>query len=109
MPSASWPRTSRLRLILEHLGAVREIDDFLKGDECTADIKVLRRLVEQELSHAVFEPANWSMPVWRRDDMFSSPRGKWKVVRDDPISVVVGIPRPVRRGRRVRTLRGYLR
>lgn len=95
MPTVSWPRSSRLKLVFEHLEAVREIDSFLKGDECESEIKALRRIVERELSRAVFEPANWTVPVWDGDDLFSRPRAKWKVCREDALSVVVGIARPV--------------
>jgi hypothetical protein len=56
MPT-SWPTTPRLRLVLKHLGKVRDLDSFLRSDECIRDVKVLQRLVDRELFHAVFEPA----------------------------------------------------
>lgn len=98
MPTETWPRSARLNLVFEHLDAVREVSAFLRSDEYIAEIKALRRIVERELTRAVFEPAGWGTPYWVQDEVFCAPRGaRWKVCKgvQNSVSVVICLPEPV--------------
>jgi len=81
--------TPRFKLIVDHLKAVRTLDEYVNGVGLKKDMQGLANYLQQELSHSVLNPAGWEDLYATEGSLYSSPKSKWRVVRGDVIAVEI--------------------
>jgi hypothetical protein len=77
----------KFRLIVDHLKAVRTLDEYVNGIGLKKDMQDLSNHLEQDLSHSVLRPAGWEDLYAVEGTLYSSPKSKWHVVRGDVIAI----------------------
>jgi hypothetical protein len=96
--------TPKLKLIVDHLKAVRTLDEYVNGDGLKKDMKDLSNHLQRELNHSILRPAGWEELYAKRGCLHSSPNShspgnalvqKWSVVEDDRIAIEIYLGRPV--------------
>jgi hypothetical protein len=87
--------TPRLKLLLDHLRAVRELDKYVNGGGLGKDIQGLANELRLELNRHLLVPAGWDEIVYQKGYMYSQPPNKWRVVRGDNIKLEIYLARPV--------------
>jgi hypothetical protein len=87
----------KLKLIIEHLDAVRTLDKYVNGVELKKDMQALSNHLQRDLSHNVLRPAEWEDLYPEGGYLYSSPisRPKWRVVKGDLIAIEIYIAWPV--------------
>jgi hypothetical protein len=85
----TYSLTPRLKLIVDHLEAVRALDEYVAGGGLKKDMQGLSNHLQQDLNSSVLRPAGWE-DLWAEGALlYSSPKSKWQVVRDDVIAIEV--------------------
>jgi hypothetical protein len=85
--------TPKFKLIVEHLKAVRTLNDYVNGG-LSEDMQALTNYLKQDLNRGILWPASWkdlNTPKGSKSDLHSSPATstmncfvpKWEVVEDD--------------------------
>jgi hypothetical protein len=97
---------SKLKLIVDHLGATRALDEYMNGSGLKKDMQDLTIYLQQDLSRTILRPAGWKDLRASKGNLYSSPEGaspenaliqKWCVVADEAIAIEVCLAWPVRR------------
>jgi hypothetical protein len=87
--------TPKLKLLVDHLKAVRALDEYVNG-ELKKDMQGLSNHLQQDLNSRVFRPAGWEDLYSSDGCLYSSPQSKrWRVVRDDVIAIEIDHAWPV--------------
>lgn len=86
--------TPRLKLIVDHLNAVRTLDEYVHGGGLEKDMQGLSNHLQQDLNRSVFRPAGWEDLYAAGGSLYSSPKSSspkssgakstWRVVKDEP-------------------------
>lgn len=97
--------TPRFRLIVDHLNAVRTLDEYVNGGGLEKDMQGLSNHLQQDLSRSVFRPAGWEDLYTGDGSLYSSPKSSspkssgakstWRVVKGDVIAVQIYFAWPV--------------
>lgn len=85
----------RLKLVLDHLRAVRVLHKYVNGGDLEKDIEGLKNELRLELNRHLLVPAGWEEIVGYEGGMYSQPSKKWRVVRGDNIELEICLARPV--------------
>jgi hypothetical protein len=88
--------TPKLRLILDHLKAVRTLNEYMDGVGLKKDMQDFANYLQESLSREVFGPAGWQELYPSKGCLYSSPQSKWRVVRSDDIAIEICPAWPVR-------------
>src|SRR5580704_12396642 len=87
--------TPKFKLIVDHLKAVRTLNDYVNGAGLKKDMQDLANYLRQDLSSSVLRPAGWEDLHPSEGGLYSSPLGdnallpKWSVVEDDVIAIEI--------------------
>ena len=81
--------TPRLKLIVDHLKAVRTLDEYVNGVGLKKDMQALSNHLQQDLSRSVLHPAGWEDLYAAEGSLYASPKSKWRVVRGDVIAIEI--------------------
>lgn len=87
--------TPKFKLIVDHLKAVRTLDEYVNGAGLKKDMQDLSNHLQRDLSHSVLRPAGWEDLYAADGCLYSSPKSKWRVVRGDVIAIEVHPAWPV--------------
>lgn len=68
--------TPKLKLIVDHLKAVRTLDEYVNGVGLKKDMQGLSNHLQQDLSHSVLHPAGWEDLEAVDGCLYSSPKSK---------------------------------
>jgi hypothetical protein len=88
----------KLKLIVDHLDAVRTLDMYVNGVELKKDMQGLSNHLQQDLNRSVFRPAGWEDLYSEEGSLFSSPQSaaadnalisKWCVAADSFIAIEI--------------------
>jgi hypothetical protein len=79
----------KLKLIVEHLNAVRTLVQYVNGVALKKDMQDLSNYLQQDLSSSILHPAGWEDLYPAEGSLCSSPRSKWRVVRGDVIAIEI--------------------
>jgi hypothetical protein len=81
--------TPKFKLIVDHLEAVRTLDEYVNGVGLKKDMQDLANYLQQDLSRSVLRPAGWKDLYAEEGSLYSGPESKssWRVVRGDFIAV----------------------
>jgi hypothetical protein len=90
---AKFNSTRRLDLVLKHLSSVRVLDEYVHGGTMQKDVQTMRNQLRQALNHEL--PEGWEPLEDHKGYLFSRPRKKWSIVRDDNIALEVYLALPV--------------
>lgn len=93
-----WSFSPRLRIVLDHLRAVRALHGYITEGLVEKDIEILRNELRRELNRQVLTPKNWEELEDEKGWMYSRPQSKpkkWNVVRGDNIALEVYLATPV--------------
>lgn len=86
----------RLKLIVDHLKAVRTLDEYVTGVGLKKDMEGLVNHLQQDLTHSVLHPAGWEDLYAADGRLYSSPaKPKWRVVKGDVIAIEICASWPV--------------
>ncbi len=94
----------RLKLLFDHLKAVRTLNEYVTGIGLKKDMQDLVHHLQQDLSRDVFRPAGWEDLYASKGYLYSSPRSgdpenqlvpKWGVVEGDFIAIEISPGWPV--------------
>jgi hypothetical protein len=87
---------NKLRLIFDHLRALRTLNDYVKGS-MEADMQSLTNHVVRELNRDVLRPNGWEDLQSDQGCLWSRPRDKraWQVVPDDNLALQIYLAWPV--------------
>jgi hypothetical protein len=92
-PQATLP--GRLAVVLKNARAVREVYDYVAGDEIEKDLKSARQALVKHLCRSLEIPDGWRRPYLEDDTIWLHPDRKWNVPGKDTIAVAVQLPSPV--------------
>ena len=82
--------TPRLRLIVDHLKAVRTLDEYVSDGGLKKDMQGFSNHLQQDLSRSVLRPAGWEDLYTEGGSLYSSPsKSKWRVVKGDVIAIEI--------------------
>ena len=84
----------RLKLVVDHLKAIRTLDEYVTGGGLKKDMQDLFNHLQQDLNTSVLVPAGWEELYTAGGSLYSSPKAKW-VVREDAIAIQIYPARPV--------------
>ena len=87
--------TPKFKLIVDHLKAVRTLDDYINGVGLKKDMQALSNHLQQDINSSVLHPAGWEELRAVRGSLSASPKSKWRF-EDDPIAVKIYPAWPVR-------------
>ena len=89
--------TPKFKLIVDHLKAVRTLDEYMNGVGLKKDMQVLSNHLQQDLNGSVLHPAGWEELYARGGFLYASPKSKskWRVVRGDSIQIQIYLAWPV--------------
>jgi hypothetical protein len=92
MPKEYTP-TPKLKLILDHLNALRTLDEYVNGVGLKTDMQGFSHYLQQELN-LVLRPAGWGDLYTEGGSLYSSPKSKlgkskWGVVKGDHIAMEI--------------------
>ena len=89
--------TPKFKLIVDHLKAVRTLDDYINGVGLKKDMQALSNHLQQDVSGSVLHPAGWEELYARGGFLYASPKSKskWRVVRGDSIQIQIYLAWPV--------------
>jgi hypothetical protein len=87
--SKEYTFTPRFKLIVDHLKAVRTLDEYVNGVGLKKDMQGLANYLQQDISRSVLHPAGWEDLYPVEGSLYSSPNSKWRVVRGDFIAVEI--------------------
>ncbi len=81
----------KLKLICDHLNAVRALDDYVNGVGLKKDMQGFSNHIQRDLDRTVFRPAGWEDLYVAGGLLYSSPepKSKWSVVRGDAIAIEI--------------------
>ena len=79
------------KLIVDHLKAVRTLDEYVNGVGLKKDMQALSNHLQQNISGSVLHPAGWEELYARGGLLYASPKSKWRVVRGDYNYIAVEI------------------
>ncbi len=88
----------RLKLILNHVKAVRTLDEYVTGVGMKRDMQELANYLQQDISSKVLRPAGWEDLRVSKAVLYSSPKAtspenqlvqKWCVVEDQAIAIAI--------------------
>ena len=98
MPKA-YTLTPKLKLVVDHLKAVRTLYEYVNGVGLKKDMQELANYLQEDLSRDVFRPAGWEDLYMTDGSLWSSPksssskssgaRSTWLVVKGDLIAVQI--------------------
>jgi hypothetical protein len=91
--SIRFKSTPRLELVVKHLSAVRQLDDYARGGAMQKDIQALRNQLRQTLNREL--PEHWERLEDHKEFLYSRPQKKWGVVKGDYIALEVYLALPV--------------
>jgi hypothetical protein len=106
MPRESREYTpgAKLRLVVDHLKAVRTLVEYVKGVGLKKDMQDFSNHLQQDLSRGILRPAGWEDLYASGGILYSSPKSessgkqiiqKWNVVEDDWIAIAIRPSWPV--------------
>jgi hypothetical protein len=83
--------TQKLKLIVDHLKAIRTLDEYVNGVGLKTDMQDLSNHLQQDISRNVLHPAGWENLYAEQGSLYSSPesKSKWRVVRGDFIAIEI--------------------
>jgi len=88
--------TPRLKLIVDHLKAVRTLYEYVDGDGLKKDMQDLSAHLQRDISRDILRPAGWQDLYAADGSLYSSPMSpenalipKWCVVEDDVIAIEI--------------------
>ena len=83
--------TPKFKLIVDHLKAVRALDEYVTGVGLKKDMQDLSNYLQQDLSRDIFRPAGWEELYAEGGLLYSSPanKPKWRVVKGDLVAVEI--------------------
>ena len=90
--------TPKLKLIVDHLKAVRALDEYVNGVGLKKDMQDFSNHLQQDLSRSILRPAGWEDLYASDGGLYSSPKSgspknqliqKWCVVEDDAIAIAI--------------------
>ena len=81
--------TPKFKLVVDHLKAVRTLDEYVSGVGLKKDMQGLVNYLQQDLSRSVLHPAGWEDLYAAEGSLYSSPTSKWRVVRGDVIAAEI--------------------
>jgi hypothetical protein len=89
--------TPKFKLIVDHLKAVRALDEYVNGAGLKKDMQDLTNDLKRALSRDVLRPAGWEDLYAREGCLYSSPqsKSKWRVVRGKIIAIEIYFAWPV--------------
>lgn len=87
--------TPRLKLMLDHLEAVRELHKYVEEGGMEKDVSGLRNELRQDLDRHLLTPAGWEGLDLQKGTLYSRPRKKWGVVRGDYLFLEIYMAWPV--------------
>ena len=88
----------KLKLIVDHLKAVRTLDEYVNGVGLKKDMQDFSNHLQQDLSRNILRPAGWEDLYASEGSLYSSPKSgspenqliqKWCVVEDDAIAIAI--------------------
>ena len=94
----------KLKLIVDHLKAVRTLDEYVNGVGLKKDMQDFSNHLQQDLSRSILRPAGWEDLYASEGSLYSSPKSgspdnqlvqKWSVVEDDVIAIAISPSWPV--------------
>lgn len=99
-----FPVTPKFRLVVDHLKAVRTLDEYVNGVGLKKDMQDLADYLQGDLSRGVLRPAGWKDLYTWKGCLYSGPATstmnsfvpKWGVVEDDVIAIEISPAAPVR-------------
>jgi hypothetical protein len=86
--------TPKFKLIVDHLNAVRTLNEYVNGVGLGEDMQALTDYLEHDLSRLILRPQGWEDLYLWEGDLYSSPLGgnpllpKWRVVEDDEDEII---------------------
>ena len=83
--------TPKFKLIVDHLKAVRTLDEYMNGVGLKKDMQALSKHLQQDVSGSVLHPAGWEELYARGGFLYASPKSKWRVVGGDYNYIAVEI------------------
>jgi hypothetical protein len=103
-----FPLTGKFKLILDHLKAVRALDEYVSGVGLKTDMQALATYIRHDLNRGILRPAGWKDLQPKKGLLYSSPEGsstmncyvpRWCVgedEEDDFIAIEISPAGPVR-------------
>jgi hypothetical protein len=91
-PQATLP--GRLAVVLKNVHAVREVYDYINGDEMEEDLTSARQALVKHLCQSLQMPDGWRRPYREHGGIWLHPDKKWKVPGRDTISIALFLPIP---------------
>jgi hypothetical protein len=95
----------KLKLIVDHLKAVRTLDEYVSGVGLKKDMQDFSNHLQQDLSRNVFRPIGWEEVYAAAGNLYSSPKSSrlkssshkstWRVAKNDVIAVEICCAWPV--------------
>lgn len=97
MPKEQYTPTPKLKLVLDHLKALRTLDEYVNAaGGLKADVQDLSNYLQPDLNRSLLRPAGWDDLYAEKGNLYSSPKSKWGVVRGDHIAMQIYLAWPVR-------------
>ena len=81
--------TPKFKLIVDHLKAVRTLDEYVNGVALKKDMQAFSNDLQQDISYSVLHPAGWEGLQAYDGSLYASPKSKWRVLEDDEIAVAI--------------------
>jgi hypothetical protein len=94
MESSQAVLPERLAVILKNARAVREVCDYMAGDDIGEDLIGAQQALVKHLCQSLRIPDGWRRPYLEEGNIWLHPERKWNVPGKDTITIAVCLPSP---------------
>ncbi len=93
--ASEYALAPRLKIVMDHLRAVRALDDYQSCGGMDKDMRDMANHLMQVLNRDVIRPAGWGDLAFRKYWLYSGPASnKWRVFKDESIALKVYVAWP---------------